>query len=93
MAWSGGQMVRCLATLNLWSLASTIYDFVVNQRRTRLLKGIMISIIDLVGKDALYLKTVSWVSSIILHTDTDTDTDTDTGVSTHESEHFEKLSE
>ena len=41
----------------------------------------MISITDLVGNNALYLKTVSLVSSIILHTDTDTDTDTDTGVS------------
>ena len=41
----------------------------------------MISITDLVGNNALYLKTVSSVSSIILHTDTDTDTDTDTGAS------------
>ena len=41
----------------------------------------MISITDLVGNNALYLKTVSSVSSIILHTGTDTDTDTDTGVS------------
>ena len=39
----------------------------------------MISIIDLVGEDALYSKTVSWVSGIILHTNTNTDTDTDTG--------------
>ena len=42
----------------------------------------MISIIDLVGEDALYSKTVSWVSSIILHIDTDTDTDNDTDIDT-----------
>ena len=41
----------------------------------------MISITDLVGEDALYSKTVSWVSSTILHIDTDTDTDTDPGSS------------
>ena len=46
----------------------------------------MIWIIDLVGKEALYLKTVFWVSSIILHIDTDigADADADTGGEHHE---------
>ena len=49
------QTTAASATEELWSE----YDFVVNQRRTRLLKGIMISIIDLVEKNALCLKAVS----------------------------------
>ena len=36
----------------------------------------VISIIYLVGKLALYLKTASWASSIMLHADTDADVDT-----------------
>ena len=39
----------------------------------------VISIVDLVGKQALYLKTASWASGIMLHADTDANADTGLG--------------